>query len=166
MRLLAVSSLAVLLALTLAAPGSARAARPGAGLRPAGTGPVLQFSPTLDDIYANVLNPMCLECHNDQTGLGWSATSKQTAWNTLVNQDLAFCASGKRVIPGDPNNSGLVQALEGTSPCLDQMPLGDPPLPQPTIDIIRAWITAGALFDAPPVPVQAVSWGRIKALYR
>lgn len=166
MRLPAVSTVALLLALTLAAPGPAQAAHPGAGPHAAGTGPALQFSPTLDDIYANVLGPMCVECHNDQTGLGWSASTKASAWNTLVSRRLDFCQSGFRVIPGDPDNSGLIQALEGTSPCLDQMPLGDPPLPQPTIDIIRAWITAGALFDAPPVPVQAVSWGRIKSLYR
>jgi hypothetical protein len=164
MRLPALSSLALLLALSLMTTGPARAEHRGAGFRASGTSP--QFSPTLDDIYSNVLNPMCEECHNDQTALGWSATSQQTAWNTLVNQSLEFCASGTRVIPGDADNSGLIQALEATSPCLDQMPLGDPPLPQSTIDIIRAWITAGALFDTPPVPVQAVSWGRIKALYR
>lgn len=162
MRLLALSSLALL----LSSPLTALAARNVAHARPQGAGPILQLSPTLDDIYTNVLQPMCSQCHNDQSYLGWSADSKLTAWTTLVSQPSLFCENGTRVIPGDPDNSALIQSLEGTSTCLDQMPLGDQPLPQPTIDVIRNWITAGALFDTPPVPVQAVSWGRIKALYR
>jgi len=50
-----------------------------------------------------------------------------------------------RVKPGDPANSYLIQKLEG-APGISgsRMPFGGPFLDQPTIDLIKAWITSGA----------------------
>jgi hypothetical protein len=52
-----------------------------------------------------------------------------------------------RVAPGDPDNSYLIQKLEGTASVGVQMPEGGPPLPQDRIDVIRQWISDGAIDD-------------------
>ncbi len=62
------------------------------------------------------------------------------------------------VEPLQPDNSYLIHKLEGTGLNPSVMPLGGA-LPQPTIDIIRQWILAGAVDDRPPPagPVQVLS---------
>jgi hypothetical protein len=66
-----------------------------------------------------------------------------------------------RVAPGDPDNSYLIQKLEGTASVGSQMPLGAPPLEQASIDVIRQWISAGAIDDrvpsSDPVKVTSIS---------
>ena len=49
-----------------------------------------------------------------------------------------------RVTPGDPDNSYLIQKLEGTAAVGGQMPAIGGPLNQAVIDDIRLWITNGA----------------------
>ena len=49
-----------------------------------------------------------------------------------------------RVAAGDPDNSYLVQKVEGTASTGARMPLGRPALDQSTIDDIRRWISDGA----------------------
>jgi hypothetical protein len=49
-----------------------------------------------------------------------------------------------RVTPGDPDNSYVIQKLEGTAAVGARMPQGGPFLDQATIDMIRQWITDGA----------------------
>jgi len=48
------------------------------------------------------------------------------------------------VAPGDPDNSYLVQKVEGTAAVGSQMPLGGPALSQSQINDIRQWIQDGA----------------------
>lgn len=55
-----------------------------------------------------------------------------------------------RVAPNDPDNSYLIQKLEGTAGTGAQMPLNGAPLPQAQIDVIRQWITDGAVDDRTP----------------
>jgi hypothetical protein len=50
----------------------------------------------------------------------------------------------KRVDPGDPDNSYLVQKVEGTAAVGGRMPLGGSRIPQEEIDLIRQWISEGA----------------------
>jgi len=49
-----------------------------------------------------------------------------------------------RVVPGKPDESLLVQKLEATQPCGDQMPIGNK-LSDERISQVRAWIEKGAL---------------------
>jgi hypothetical protein len=49
-----------------------------------------------------------------------------------------------RVAPNDPDNSYLIQKLEGTASAGAIMPPFGTPLDQATIDAIRQWITDGA----------------------
>ena len=85
---------------------------------------------SLGSLQKNLFGPKCLNCHNSNFALG--------------NYDLSTYAgimSGGRVIPGDPNNSLLMQRVkDGTMP-----PSG--PLSEQEIDSIEAWILAGA----PPI---------------
>ena len=50
-----------------------------------------------------------------------------------------------RVAPGKPDESYLVQKLEGHAAVGARMPLGGPYLDAETIGLIRQWISAGAL---------------------
>ena len=65
----------------------------------------------------------------------------------------------KRVEPGDPAASWLMQKLDGTQSdftaqcvggsCGSQMPIGQPPLSPAVRDAIRTWIANGAVNDCP-----------------
>jgi hypothetical protein len=51
-----------------------------------------------------------------------------------------------RVEPGDPDNSYLIRKLEGAAGIVGtRMPQGGPFLDQATVDMIRQWISDGAL---------------------
>ncbi len=57
-------------------------------------------------------------------------------------ESYAQAMIGDRITPGDPNNSLLVQRIEGTTE--PSMPLGLDPLIETEISTIRNWITQGA----------------------
>jgi hypothetical protein len=57
---------------------------------------------------------------------------------------------GLLVSPLGPDQSLLVQKLEGTSTCGAQMPLGGTPLPASDIACVRAWITEQLVGAVPP----------------
>lgn len=105
---------------------------------------------SLDEIQAAVFSVSCSGggCHSGPTGnslpSGMDLTSADNSFANLVNVNSIQAGSLMRVNPGDPDNSYLVQKLEGTAASGVQMPFGVTPLSQATIDNIRAWITAGA----------------------
>ena len=68
----------------------------------------------------------------------------------LVNVASTEVPSILRVAPSDPDNSYLIQKLEGTASVGEQMPFGGTPLPQASIDVIRQWIIDGAIDDRAP----------------
>jgi hypothetical protein len=52
----------------------------------------------------------------------------------------------QRVQPGNASNSYLIHKLEGAPGIVGgRMPLALPPLDQGSIDVIRQWITSGAM---------------------
>lgn len=125
--------------------------------------PPLVFAPVYSEIQANVLTPSCATagCHapgNPPLGLVLDAANSYTL---LVGVDSAQVPGVKRVQAGDPDASYLVQKLEGTAAAGAQMPFMQPPLAQATIDIVRQWITDGALDDratsSDPVRVTSLS---------
>lgn len=82
-------------------------------------------------------------CHagaNAQSGLRLEAG---LSYRNLVNVASAVRPSVSRVKPGDPDNSVLVQKLDGAPGVGSRMPLGGS-LPNAEIQTIRAWISAGA----------------------
>jgi hypothetical protein len=142
-----------LVASTLAACGSGDGFQGAGGVR----GPL---QPNFDSIQANVFEPLCEHCHagaNAPRGLRLDAAN---SYALLVGVPAGQRPTLQRVAPGDPNNSYIVQKLEGTAGIGERMPAGLPALPQSDIDVIRQWIAAGALPSAAasgPIRVTALT---------
>jgi len=62
----------------------------------------------------------------------------------LVNTASEEVPALLRVKPNDPDNSYVIDKLEGTQTVGGRMPAGGPFLDQVTIDQVRAWIASGA----------------------
>jgi methionine-rich copper-binding protein CopC len=97
-----------------------------------------------DSIQANIFTPICSVCHvggGAPQGLRLDAAS---SYNLLVGVPSTEIPAIKRVSPGDPDNSYLIQKLEGHASVGARMPFGGPYLSSDTIAFIRDWITNGA----------------------
>lgn len=110
---------------------------PGAG----NNGPL---TADFDSIQAQVFTPICTVCHigaGAPHGLRLDAADN---YNLLVGVASAEVPSVLRVKPGDPDNSYLIQKLEGHAAVGARMPFGGPYLASDVIAVIRQWITDGA----------------------
>lgn len=130
--------------------------------RPSDDGP-LPLAPTFASIQQNVFTPICTGCHAGAQAPIGLRLDEASSYAMLVNAPSAEVPSLARVRPGNPDASYLIQKLQGSAAVGGRMPLGGPPLPQETIDVIRQWITDGAqrsVADAPdamPTKLSAVS---------
>jgi hypothetical protein len=97
-------------------------------------------------IQDNVFTPICSKCHIGASAPEGLQLDAAHSYNLLVGVPSVEQPSLERVKPGDPDHSYMVLKIEG-APGIDggQMPLGETPLPQATIDAIRGWITNGAM---------------------
>jgi len=109
----------------------------GAGLPPA-TGA------TFKAVQDNVLTPYCTGCHAGASAPLGLRLDAGNSYALLVNVNSVEVGSLKRVLPGDPGNSYLVQKIEGRASVGARMPLGGAALSQANIDLVRTWIAAGA----------------------
>lgn len=136
----------------LVACGSGDGFEGGLGIR--------SLEPTFDSIQANVFEPLCEHCHagaNAPQGLRLDAAN---SYASLVGVPSSEVSSLLRVAPGNPNLSYLIQKLEGTASVGERMPAGLPAVPQQVIDVIRQWISNGALpgsASAGPVRVTSLT---------
>lgn len=80
-----------------------------------------------------ILTQDCTRCHGGAGGLSVDTYAAL----------MAGGSTGQVVVPGDPDQSLLIQRLEGT--VTPTMPLMAPPLTMPEIDRIKQWILEGAL---------------------
>ncbi len=103
--------------------------------------------PTLASIQANVFTPSCAfaGCHGGASAQQGLRLDPGFSADTLIGIASPSSASLVRVVPGNPNNSFLIQKLEGTQTLGGRMPLGGPFLSQADINVIRQWIANGAL---------------------
>lgn len=96
-----------------------------------------------------IFTPICTGCHagaNAPQGLRLTAGDSYAA---LVNAPSTEVPSLRRVLPGNPAQSYLLQKVSGSAGIVGaRMPLGGPALPADAIDAIRQWILDGA---QPPV---------------
>jgi hypothetical protein len=103
-------------------------------------------APTLTQLKSTAFS-VCGGCH---TGGGASLPSSMDLtpshiFTSIVNVASVEQPALKRIKPGDPDNSYVVQKLEGAATITGaRMPFGGPFLDQATIDQVRAWVTAGA----------------------
>ncbi len=103
---------------------------------------------TLESIQENVFTPICTTCHAGAAAPQGLRLEEGQSHAMLVNVPSTEVPSLLRVDPGNPDDSYLVQKIEGTAAVGDRMPLGGQPLDQETIDAIRQWITDGAVASA------------------
>lgn len=110
---------------------------------------VVELQPTLQSIQDNLFTATCSNsgCHSGPTGsvlpAGMDLTSANASYASLVGVASLQAPAVQRVAAGDPDNSYLIQKLEGTG-MNERMPFGGPYLQQSTIDVVRQWITDGA----------------------
>ena len=104
-------------------------------------------------IQRHVLTPICTECHAGASAPLGLRLDEASAYAALVNAPSVESPGLKRVDPGNPAGSYMLHKIEGTASGGGRMPLGGPPLPQATIDIIRQWIQSGA----PPAAAAATA---------
>jgi hypothetical protein len=136
----------------LAGCGSGDGFDQGAGIVPLG--------PTFDSIQQNILTPVCEQCHSGATAPAGLRLDAANSYTLLVGVPSREQPAILRVRAGDPDNSYLIQKLEGRAAIGERMPAGLPPLPQAEIDVIRSWIASGAqqgTLSAAPVRVTALT---------
>lgn len=116
----------------------------GQPLNGEGSAGTVPLSADFDSIQANVFTPICSVCHSGAAAPEGLMLDAQHSYSLLVNVPSTEVPSILRVDPGNPNNSYIIQKLEGHAAVGGQMPLGQPALPSTTIDFIAQWITDGA----------------------
>ncbi len=96
-------------------------------------------------IQNNVFTPICSKCHIGASAPEGLQLDAGHSYNLLVGVASVEQPNLQRVAPGAPDGSYMVHKIEGVPGITGgQMPLGETPLPQATIDAIRQWITNGA----------------------
>ena len=110
-----------------------------------GVGPLIA---EFGSIQANVFTPTCATagCHAGAAAPQGLRLDAASSYALLVGVPSNQVPGLLRVSQGSPDVSYLIQKLEGTSAVGGRMPLNGPPyLDQATIDLIRQWISDGAL---------------------
>ncbi len=110
---------------------------PGAG----NNGPL---TADFDSIQAQVFTPICTVCHIGAGAPHGLRLDAADSYHLLVGVASAEVPSVLRVKPGDPDNSYLIQKLEGHAAVGARMPFGGPYLSGDVIAVIRQWILDGA----------------------
>jgi hypothetical protein len=114
---------------------------PGTGSKLGAT----EFSATYEDITIEFLEPFCRDCHAVTAPSKGLSLTLDTAYDDMVGVPALQRSDLLLVDPGDPDGSYLIIKLEGTSEMIGrQMPRGRAARPQSEIDVVRAWIEAGA----------------------
>jgi hypothetical protein len=120
----------------------------------AGGSPTGGVTADLQSIEENVFTPICSKCHIGASAPEGLELDAAHAYDDLVGVQSVEDPNLLRVNPGNPDLSYMVLKIEG-APGIEgaQMPFGETPLPQSTIDAIRQWISNGA----PNVPAAAAA---------
>jgi hypothetical protein len=118
------------------------------------------LEPTFSSIQSNIFTPICTVCHTASHPTGLDLRDGMS-YALLVGVPSAQVPSLSRVEPGDPDNSYLIQKLEGTAAVGVRMPANGPPfLSTDQIAVVRQWITDGAMEvggGAPDMELTAIS---------
>jgi methionine-rich copper-binding protein CopC len=124
-------------------------------------GPVTADFQSIQD---NVFTPICSQCHIGASAPQGLQLDAAHSYNLLVGVPSSEQPGLLRVNPGAPNDSYIVHKIEG-APGISggQMPLGETPLPQGTIDTIRQWISNGAANAAAANAAAAASVFAVQA---
>lgn len=102
---------------------------------------------TLSTIQASIFSQSCgvSGCHVPGGAGLMPLRTAQESFQNLVGVASIQKPDLDRVTPNDPDNSYLIQKLEGAPGIVgERMPFGRSPLAQEQIDLIREWIADGA----------------------
>jgi hypothetical protein len=102
------------------------------------------LEPTFQSIQDRVFTPICTTCHAGAAAPLGLRLDEGASYALLVNASSVEVPALRRVEPGNPDASYLIQKLEGTAAVGARMPLNGPALPAATIAVIRQWISDGA----------------------
>jgi len=106
---------------------------------------VPELGPTLSSIQANILTPICSQCHTGAAAPRGLPFDDGASWTALVGVQSTEIPEMKLVQPGDPESSYLVWKIEGRSEITGgRMPLALAALTTAEIQAIRGWIANGA----------------------
>jgi hypothetical protein len=120
--------------------------------RPIAEGTVsIALSADFQSIQDNVFTPICSVCHVGGGAPMGLRLDVADSYNLLVGVASTEVPSIFRVKPGDPDNSYIIQKLEGHAAVGARMPFGGPYLTADTVSFIRQWISNGA----PPAATAA-----------
>jgi len=140
-----VSSLRVAIGLFLLA--SVACAGDGTGLDGDDGGGEVTLSQDVQPIFTG--NCAFTGCHAGSSPEEGMSLGEGQTFSNVVNVAARQLLTMNRVTPNQPDNSYLVHKVQGTHLAAggsgSQMPLDRSPLSQSDIDLIRAWIQAGAL---------------------
>jgi hypothetical protein len=118
-------------------------------------GPTPELTPTFSSIQRDIFaaadstgRPACSGCHTNaggRTPAGGLNLVGDQAYERLVNVISSRKIGAVLIVPGDPDNSYLVQKIEGVPGLVGtRMPFNGPYLSDGQIRIIRRWIETGA----------------------
>ena len=132
----------------------------GSGPTPASPFATLSGAPAVTNANFVVVNPVlaavdyseiqdiftsrCIGCHSGGAPPQGLHLDAANSFDEIVDVPSNEVPSLKRVDPGDPDNSYLVQKVEGTAAVGSRMPLNATPLTEEEIALIRRWISEGA----------------------
>ncbi|MDI4633399.1 hypothetical protein J7U46_10095 [Pelomonas sp. V22] len=109
-----------------------------------GTNPSGPLLATHASIQAHVFTPVCTACHAGAAAPQGLRLDAANSYSMLVGVNSAEVPSLRRVAAGNPDQSYLIQKLEGHAAVGARMPLGGPYLDADTVAKIRQWISNGA----------------------
>jgi hypothetical protein len=139
------SSAALLLACAAGCAGNGNGLDQNGNTVSSSSGSVGSITADFQSIQDNVFTPICSKCHIGASAPEGLQLDAAHSYNLLVGVPSNEQPSVLRVKPSDPDDSYMVHKIEGLAGISGgQMPLGETPLPQATIDAIRQWITNGA----------------------
>ena len=108
-----------------------------------------EIEPKLSAIQAEIFTPTCAlsACHDSNSPENGLDLTEGNAYTNLVNVKSPEVLTSTRVIPGDPDNSLLLQAMLDSAPYpIRQMPRGRGSRDE-EIEAVREWIARGANND-------------------
>jgi hypothetical protein len=122
------------------------------------TGPTPNLQPTFSSIQRDIFEASdssgrtpCVQCHTNvgRNPSGGLNLISGASYSALVGVGSLLKPGAVRVIAGDPNNSYLIQKLEGAAGIAGRrMPFNGPPyLTDGQILVIKRWIELGAKND-------------------
>ncbi len=123
--------------------------------------PGASFGPTFSEVQANVFTPTCATsgCHSGGSPSAGLNLEAANSYAMIVGVASSQDSGLQLVNPNNPNQSYLIQKMEGTAASGQVMPPSGS-IEQADIDVIRQWITDGAVDDtaAPPAgPIRVTT---------